>query len=98
LSPAEQEVINKLLENNVFLATPGEQVRDYLHVEDVVSVLWFIIHNDLTGIFSELIQFGAIPYRDWEPMYICGDNHKLRSLGWQPHIQLGERLEDTIKW
>src|SRR5258706_11661629 len=114
-------VINGLLRDEVFLATPGEQVRDYLHVEDVASALWFIAQNQLSGIFnvssgnpitihdlmeligdilskSELIQFGAIPYRDWEPMYICGDNNKLRNLGWQPHIQLQEGLRETITW
>ncbi len=114
-------VINTLLRNEVFLATAGEQVRDYLHVEDVASALWFIIQNQLSGIYnvssgspitirdlleligdilskSELIQFGAIPYRDWEPMYICGDNNKLRNLGWQPRVQLEEGLKETIRW
>ena len=114
-------VINALLRNEAFLATAGEQVRDYLHVEDVASALWFIAQNQLTGVFNissgepitirnlmelignilnkrELIQFGAIPYQDWEPMYICGDNHKLRSLGWQPNIQISEGLKDAITW
>ena len=47
---------------------------------------------------KELIRFGAIPYRQWEPMFICGDNHKLKSLGWAPRYTLREGLEHTIAW
>lgn len=45
---------------------------------------------------KDLIRFGAIPYRQWEPMFICGDNHKLRSLGWSPRYTLRKGLEQTI--
>jgi len=46
----------------------------------------------------ELIQFGALPYRDWEPMFICGDNRRLRALGWAPRHELREGLSETIAW
>ena len=114
-------VINTLLRNETFLATPGEQVRDYLHVEDVASALWFIAQNQQSGIFnvssgepitirnlmesigdilgkSELLRFGAVPYRDWEPMYICGDSSKLQNIGWRPQIKLREGLEEAVAW
>ena len=44
---------------------------------------------------KDLIHFGAIPYRQWEPMFICGDNHKLKSLGWSPRYTLHEGLEQV---
>ncbi len=47
---------------------------------------------------KELLRFGAIPYRQWEPMYICGDNTKLKSLGWSPRYTLREGLAQTIAW
>jgi nucleoside-diphosphate-sugar epimerase len=47
---------------------------------------------------TELIQFGSVPYRDWEPMYICGDNQKLRSIGWTPYYNLSTGLLNTINW
>ncbi len=53
--------------------------------------------GDIAG-GKDLIRFGAIPYRQWEPMFICGDNHKLKSLGWSPRYFLHEGLEKTIEW
>ncbi len=52
--------------------------------------------GDIVG-GTDLIRFGAIPYRQWEPMFICGDNHKLKSLGWSPRYTLHEGLEQTIE-
>jgi nucleoside-diphosphate-sugar epimerase len=114
-------VINSLLHDESFAATTGEQVRDFLHVEDVASALWFIVEHQLSGVLNissgipitiralmemigeilgktNYIQFGAVSPRHWEPMFICGDNRKLREHGWQPRITLREGLEDTIRW
>jgi nucleoside-diphosphate-sugar epimerase len=114
-------VVNSLLRDVPFRATRGEQIRDYLHVEDAASALRFILRRGLSGVFNissgtpvtvrnvmewigemigkpHLIQFGALPYREWEPMFVCGDNQKLRRLGWQPNIPLREGLRDTIEW
>jgi dTDP-6-deoxy-L-talose 4-dehydrogenase (NAD+) len=44
---------------------------------------------------KDLIRFGAIPYRQWEPMFICGDNQKLKSLGWSPRYTLRQGLEQV---
>ena len=44
-----------------------------------------------------LIQLGALPYRNWEPPFICGDNTRLRNLGWNPYYSLEEGLLDTIQ-
>jgi nucleoside-diphosphate-sugar epimerase len=114
-------LINALIRNEPFPASGGEQIRDYLHVNDVASALWFIVENQLSGIYNvssgepvsvralmetigdilgkkDLIQFGALPPRQWEPRFICGDNSKLRENGWQPQFELRSGLEDTIRW
>ncbi len=47
----------------------------------------------------DLIQLGALAYRGWEPMFICGDNSRLRSAtGWAPHQTLSQGLADTVAW
>ena len=51
---------------------------------------------DLIG-RPDLVQFGALPCRSWEPPMICGDNARLRSLGWQPRYSLEEGLSDAIR-
>lgn len=51
----------------------------------------------LTGNIS-LINFGAKSYRDWEPMFICGDNQKLRTTGWKPQFTLHEGLSEAVRW
>ena len=43
-----------------------------------------------------LLQLGALPSRNWEPPFICGDSTKLRQLGWSPRYTLEEGLQDTI--
>ncbi len=53
--------------------------------------------GDLMG-RSGLISFGSQPYRNWEPPFICGDNHNLRDLGWSPNHSLGKGLAQTIEW
>lgn len=47
---------------------------------------------------SDLTQFGALPYRDWEPPFICGDNTRLKQLGWRPEYTLSQGLSQTIEW
>ena len=114
-------LIKSLLRKQRFKATPGEQVRDYLHVNDVAAGLWHLAKSDVTGIFNicsgnpitvrqvmeligtytgagEYIVFGALPYRNWEPMFICGSNDKLRTTGWFPRHTLQEGLENTVEW
>lgn len=109
-------LMQSLREGKTFDVTPGEQVRDYLHVRDVASAIWTLTSQNAQGIYNiasgnpvtmrtlmetigdvvggkELIRFGALPYRQWEPMFICGDNQKLKSLGWSPEYSLRTGLE-----
>ena len=114
-------LIRALHQGETFPATKGEQVRDYLHVEDVARALWHLTEQQLNGVFNVcsgepitirklmetveavverpgLIEFGALPYRQWEPMSIVGDNSKLRAAGWQPRYTLREGLTQTVEW
>jgi nucleoside-diphosphate-sugar epimerase len=54
-----------------------------------------IIHR-LTESKSEL-RFGAIPYRDNEPMLTVADVNALRKLGWKPQFTREQGLKETIK-
>jgi nucleoside-diphosphate-sugar epimerase len=114
-------LIHALLNYQPFPATKGEQVRDYIHVEDVASAFWTLAEREGNGVFNiasgvpvtvrqlletveelvsrrGLIQFGALSYRDWEPMFICGDNQRLRNLGWSPRYTLREGIRQTVEW
>ena len=46
---------------------------------------------------SHLIQLGVLPYRKWEPPFICGDNTRLRNFGWSPCYSLEAGLSETIR-
>jgi nucleoside-diphosphate-sugar epimerase len=116
-------VIRALLRGEAFPMTKGEQVRDYLHVEDVASALCALAERGMSGIVNiasgmpatmrqvmetigeitgrtDLIRFGELPYRDWEPRFICGDNLRLRSeTEWQPRYPtLRAGLSQTVEW
>lgn len=45
-------IINSLLRNEPTRLTPGEQVRDYLHVEDVANALWAVARSALTDVVN----------------------------------------------
>ncbi len=112
-------VINALKEGKLFQSTPGEQIRDYIHVSDVASAFSTILEKKADGIFNissgspisirqlletvadlmnqkDLIQPGSIPYRAWEPPFICGNNSRLKKLGWSPEYSLRDGLQNTI--
>lgn len=103
-----------------FAASPGEQIRDYIHAADVAAAFCVLLEKQAAGIFNiatgipvsvrqlletvgqlmsrpELIKLGALPYRNWEPPFICGDNVKLQNLGWRPFFTLKDGLQNTIQ-
>lgn len=113
--------ILKLLNNDVFLASPGEQLRDYIHITDVANAFLALAEKQVPGVFNicssqpvtiknileligdlmkknGLLAYGAIQYREWEPMHIVGSNEKLKAIGWESKIDLHTGLHDTIKW
>jgi len=114
-------LILSLLAGKRFPATAGEQVRDYLCLEDVASAFVALAETNSEGVFNiasgvpvtmahllkttaaimgkaELLELGVVPYRSWEPRFICGDNSRLRALGWEPRFRLEEGLRETVAW
>jgi nucleoside-diphosphate-sugar epimerase len=114
-------LIRTLLEGKTFDASAGEQIRDYVHVDDVASGFVQLLEREAHGVFNissaaprtmkEIMQtagralgkeagirFGAVPYRGWEPPRICGDNAKLKALGWSPRFELESGIRDAIEW
>ncbi|MGA2462851.1 MAG: NAD(P)-dependent oxidoreductase [Thermodesulfobacteriota bacterium] len=47
---------------------------------------------------GDLIKIGTLEYRSWEPAFICGDNRKIKKLGWLPKFTITEGLTKTINW
>jgi nucleoside-diphosphate-sugar epimerase len=113
--------ILKLQKGERFSASPGDQIRDYLHVSDVATALLALMEEETTGVQNicsgepitirdlldligeltgrqELLAHGALPFREWEPMFICGNNDRLKATGWRPTIDLRSGLNDTIQW
>ncbi len=43
-----------------------------------------------------VLSLGAKPYRKDDPMYLVGQNARLRSLGWQPRYSLAEGLASCV--
>ena len=46
---------------------------------------------------TDLIKLGALSYRAWEPQFVCGDNRRLKKLGWTTSLSLHEGLCDMIR-
>ena len=114
--------IKALVAGREFPSTSGEQVRDYLHVEDVASAICTLSRRRLGGTFNvcsgapvtiagllqilgelfgrpDLIRLGAFGYRQWDPMYVSGDNQRLRmEAHWAPRYTLRDGLASTVDW
>lgn len=114
--------IRALSAGREFPTTTGEQVRDYMHVEDVASGICALSRSSLTGTFNvcsgqpvtvasivgtvgellgrpDLIRFGAIPNGEFDPMFVGGDNGRLRTeTPWAPKYQLRDGLAAAVQW
>ncbi len=113
--------ILRLLKGLEFPSTPGEQVRDYLHVADVAAAFVMLMESGCSGIYNicsaqpvtvkgllqligelvgrpELLALGKLPYRQWEPEFVSGNNDRLKQTGWTPRYDLRSGLRDTIDW
>lgn len=115
-------VILSLLRDEKVKVTPGEQIRDYLYVEDVAAAVWAVACSELTGAVNvgsgkpvtirevvsivgallnkpEMIEFGALQYRQGDPMFICANNRRLlENTTWTPAFSLDKGLQQTIEW
>lgn len=113
--------IRNLAGGKPFAATAGEQIRDYLHVEDVATALWGLSAGQFEGVFNvcsgipiriadlltiiadefgqrSLLQLGAVPYRAWDPPFVCGDHARLTAqTGWAPRIDLRSGIAALVR-
>jgi nucleoside-diphosphate-sugar epimerase len=47
----------------------------------------------------ELLAFGALPYDESDPMFVCANNRRLSEhTDWTPRWSLEEGLQDTVEW
>src|SRR5206468_2664902 len=113
--------IRSVLAGSPARVSPGEQQRDFLHIEDVASAVCAVAESRLEGPVNigsgrapsikeivtrigelgrrpDLIQLGAVPYYEGEPMLIVADNAKLLSTGWSPAYDLDRGLRHTVSW
>ena len=67
----------------------GQPIR----VRDIVEKL-----GEVTG-REDLIDFGAIPYRESDPMFLCANNQLLvNNTQWEPQYDLDNGLRHTLAW
>lgn len=115
-------IVGLLLRNQEANVTKGEQIRDFLHVEDVAAAVWAIAQTNLQGPVNvgsgrpiavrnivtkigdilnrpELIKFGALPYGESDPMFVCANNARLLgNTTWTPRYSLDEGLCQAVDW
>jgi nucleoside-diphosphate-sugar epimerase len=74
-------IVQALLRGETAKATPGEQVRDYLHVADIASAIWTVARGDTTG---------AVNVASGEPVTIAHVASRIAELLGKRHLlQLG---------
>jgi nucleoside-diphosphate-sugar epimerase len=56
-----------------------------------------LLAADLAG-RPDLLELGAIPYRQWEPPVVYADVARLRATAWCPRYSLREGLAETVAW
>ena len=120
------QVIDKLKCGHIVQMTFGEQIRDYIYIDDLIDAYILasivplenklkiinigsgqgIAMKDLAlmiskqiGVSNDMLQFGALPYRPDEMMYLVANIDKAKSLlGWEPKVPIEKGLEHTINW
>ena len=99
-------LIRALLENKPFKATTGQQIRDYLHVDDVAAALCALAAAPANGTFN-VSSGDPVPVRDLMAMLgrLAGheDNVRFGELpdrDWEPPFICGDpsRLRTTTGW
>jgi UDP-glucuronate decarboxylase len=75
--------------NGTFNVCSGEPI----HVRDLMAAIGRIAGR------PEIIRFGELPDRGWEPPFICGDPARLRTAtGLMPAYGLEAGLRQTLEW
>ena len=120
------QVIDKLINKTPVEMTPGEQMRDYIYIDDLIDAYilaavvplenkmeiinigsgkgiamkdFALMISKQIDVSNNLLQFGAVPYRLDEMMYLVANIDKAKSLlRWEPKVTIEKGLEHTIKW
>ena len=120
------QVIDKLKCGHIVQMTFGEQIRDYIYIDDLIDAYILasivslenkvkiinigsgkgiamkdiaLIISKQIGVSNDMLQFGALPYRPDEMMYLVANIDKAKSLlGWEPKVPIEKGLEHTINW
>lgn len=119
------KIIHDCYKNKAIIdLTKGNQMRDFIYIDDVTSAFRAIVKNLekfkesksidvgsgkvvsikefvkkvhlLTKSQSQL-NFGALTYRNEEPMLSCANLELLEKMGWSPRYSLVEGILKTIK-
>ena len=81
-----------LLRGETAKVTPGMQIRDYLHVEDIAAAIWTAATSRLTG---------AVNIASGEPVTIASVAQRIGQLLEKPHLielgALGYRKDDPMR-
>lgn len=111
--------VTELLAGRPARTTPGEQIRDFMHVDDIGRAVATVARADVTGIVNiasgtavtvkdavleiakacgrpDLVELGAMPYREGDPMDVRADVTRLASLGFVPEFDLASGIRDTV--
>lgn len=115
-------IVRCLLKGEVALCSHGNQIRDFLYVEDVADAFVALLDSEVSGSINiasgypvalrdliykiatkfgreDLIQLGAVPARQDEPIFLVANVQRLRDeVGWTPKHDLDSALEQTIEW
>lgn len=116
-------IIKTFRENKPYInLTLGEQKRDFIYIDDVVSAFMTILDNISSNDFNDFeigvgktvairdlienlksrfnadtkLNFGALPYREYETMESKANIENLKKLGWMPKINLQSGLARLI--
>ena len=98
-------VINSLVNNQIAVSSSGEQVRDYLHVQDVANALSLLLENDYYGAVN-ICSNNTTKIRDiiYQIAGLIGKPELLKldpSLDrpWEPKVVLGDNtILKSLGW
>ena len=93
-------VTNALRDEITYMHDGGEQIRDWIHVEDVCRAIAHLIPSTITGVvdigtgestsvleLAEVFHQGDLPIKEdtpGEPDELCADTTIMRSISWYP--------------
>jgi UDP-glucuronate decarboxylase len=64
-----------------------------VRVRDLIEAIADILNR------RQLLRFGQVASRGWDPPFICGDNTRLvKEAGWAPQFDLRSGLEQMVEW